>query len=58
MKVILAGLALTALGSLLTPWDTKEFGLPYADFVVDDDKLQIPRSESAQDIVEECFVRC
>ena len=58
MKVILASLALTALGSLLTPWDTKEFGLPYDDFVVDDNKLQIPRSETAQDIVEECFVRC
>ena len=56
MRVLLFGFTLTAWGSLLTPWDIKEFGLPYADFVVDDDKLQIPRTDSTQDTVEECFV--
>ena len=56
MRLLLFGFTLTAWGSLLTPWDIKEFGLPYADFVVDDDKLQIPRTDSTQDTVEECFV--
>ena len=56
MKIILFGFTLTAWGSLLTPWDIKEFGLPYADFIGDDDKLQIPKTESVQDTVEERFV--
>ena len=55
MKFVLSVLTLATFGSLLTQWNIEKLGLPDADFIVDDDRLQIPKTESDQDTVEESF---